>query len=85
MGNDGKADFVVFLSRKFAFGVRSGFSCGICETSTLRDSFAILDVTSSFRARNLHETFVYKAFRGGFPETKSMENPQESNLAQKWV
>ena len=47
--NGRKVDFLVFLSRKFACNMQSGFSCGMCETSTLSDSFAILGFTSSFR------------------------------------
>ena len=46
--NGGKVDFLVFLSRKFAYNMQSGFPCGIRETSTLSDSFAVRGGTSSF-------------------------------------
>ena len=46
--NGGKVDFLVFLSRKFAYNMQSGFPFGICATSTLSDSFAVRGGTSSF-------------------------------------
>ena len=61
-----KVDFLVFLSREFAFRILPGFLWENRKTSRLSDSFAIRVCTSSFFAPDCTKRLYTKRFVEGF-------------------